>query len=126
MPYISAVYKDTFNNDQYNSEETRLTCINEELNGHIPVMIRWNRRHIKFYVSGDVSIETILASFRYPALKDIGNNEKILYLTHNAANDVYENPKSIDNYSMPLANSFQNKKGMVVFWNKQNDREEDD
>jgi hypothetical protein len=47
-------------------------------------------------------------------------------LTHNAENDVYENPKSIDNYSMPLAKSFQNKKGMVVFWNKQNDKEEVD
>ncbi len=123
MPYISPVYKDTINDEEYNSEETYHKCREEESKGNIPVMIRWNRRHIKFFVSGDVSINDILASFRYNDLKNVNDNEKILYLTHSPDHHQYENGTIFHNYSSPLKDIFEGKKIMILFMNNQNDRD---
>ncbi len=124
MVYISQVYKDTINNEEYNSEDVFLKCKEEDAKGHIPVVIRWNRRHIKFYVSNDVSIDTILTSFHYPALKNTYDNEKILYLPYNPDHEQYENGIALVNTSSPLKDIVPEKKYMILLWNNQNDRED--
>ncbi len=121
MPYISPVYKDRKNNEEYNSEYTISKCREEDLKGNIPVMILWNKRHIKFYVSRDASINYILTSFHFNDLKDIYDNEKILYLTHSPEHHQYENGMLIQDYASSFEELFQDRKIMILIMNNQTD-----
>ena len=64
MPYISKVYKDTSNLDEYATESTKEDCLNEINRGNLPIVIHWGKRNITLFGSPDVSINDILTSLR--------------------------------------------------------------
>jgi hypothetical protein len=121
MPYISQVYKDTNNMKEYLSDETNLLCIEELNKGTIPIVIRWSRRHIKFFVSPDATVEDILTGFSYYAINNMRDIDKVLYVPYNSLNDQYEGGKVLNDYTMSFQSLFQGKNLQILILNRQVD-----
>ena len=62
MPYISRIYKDTYNLQDSFTKETQLACLEESKKGNVPIVILTGNRSLTFYVSRDVRIDEILSS----------------------------------------------------------------
>lgn len=117
MSYISRVYKDTNNLKAYNSEEARNLCLGEESQGNIPIILHWSgRRHIKLYVSKDVSINDILTSLTTNNSSKITQPYLCQLFTYSEKNCQYESPRKITDYSLPIEQFNKEQKIQVVLW----------
>lgn len=106
---------------EYLSNETDVLCLEELNKGNIPIVIRWNRRHIKFFVSSDTTIEDIFAGFHYDAIKNMRDIDKVLYLPYSSINEQYEAGKVLEDYSTPFQSLFQKKELQIIILNNQVD-----
>ncbi len=123
MPYISRVYKDTEDMDHYLLESTVQECFEEVKRGNIPIVIRWTRRHILFYVSPDASIEDILTSFHHQSIKNMRDIDRIVCMDGNPSTKMYSYFQDITQYNSSLESLFSGKTVQIVIMNRQNDRE---
>ncbi len=109
MPYISPVYKDTKNLNQYNSEATKKICLEEEAKGNVPVVFSSSREHIIFYASRDAAIDDILASQQKAV--------KLCQLsTYSQKNHQYQSPIKIVDTSQRVEQLSLERKIQVVVW----------
>jgi len=98
MPYISRVYKElSENNDEFLN-----SCLKEQADGNIPLVITEGRKTLRLFVSPDVTVNYILNSFYDESIKNIKTNAKIYYVTYNAEKQVYENGEIVHDYEVPL------------------------
>jgi hypothetical protein len=98
MTYISPIYKDSRNYEQYFSKEATENCKRELAQKRICVVLRHKRTHIIFFVSNDISIEQILASFQIP----IAWLSKTIRMTLNQEEQVFTSPASLTDFQTPL------------------------
>ena len=106
---------------EYLSDETNSLCLEELNKGNIPIVIRWTRRHIKFFVSPDVTIEDILSRFQCTAIKNMRDIDKVVYVPYSSNNEQYEGGKLLENYSVSLQSLFPNERVQIMILNGQMD-----
>ena len=110
MPYISPIYKTTNNLNQYNSEETKKLCLEEEAKGNVPIIACFPKGgHMAFYASRDTTIDSMIASLQKTV-------NMIQLYTFNPKHRQYQSPVKITDHSKRIEQLSSEKKIQIVFW----------
>ncbi len=104
MQYISKIYKDSEESGSSTSESVKQGCIQEMKNGSIPVLLFWKQRHIKIFVSPDVSIQQIQSSVHQMTNLSTDTIKIASIFIYNEASGDYANGSLVKDTTIPIAN----------------------
>lgn len=123
MPYISRIYKDTNNLEDYFNESIHEACKDEMKKGNIPVNARFQKRSLQFYVSRDVCIDTIRTFLQEVFFCPSVSFKKVIVFELDKELQEYRTVLPIVSFSQELEQQFGSKKIMLAFSPFQQDPE---